>query len=328
MLGKGIAIWDLTRKQLKGVNIPQTLLDLGMSWVTIKMTDGQWAFNRRYVNGQWVDDLLPPLVEAIKKVGIRVWGWGFSYLGYWAIPPKGYKLPKGIKKNNGKAWYANGKAEGKAAADRVKQFDLDGWMIDVESNAEDAQTLHWDTAQAAFDYLVMLRGGIKPGVEIALNSFRHPLQHHLPWKQYYNMIDMHMPQVYWVGAHNAAQQLINSYDEITKHCLALSNRKLPYVPEGSAYGDEHSSWAPTPKDIKEFADKAHQLNMPGISYWALDESGGPLDRPELYAAIKADVWNPPPTPPDVPPVVVPDLAFTTERWERVYQDLLDRKGML
>jgi hypothetical protein len=309
MLGKGVAIWDLSRKQLKNVNIVDTLRDLGMSWVSIKMTDGQYLFNRRKILLGYVDDLLPPLVESLKKAGIGVWGWGYVYGGYWSTPVgKKNTWPKGVTKKNGKMWFANGTNEAKVAVQRINQFDLDGWMIDVEGDMEAAADLKYNVTQSAINYMTTLKAGISPDVNIALNSFRHPLQHTgIPWKTYYSMCHMLMPQVYWVGSHNADQQLINSYNEINKHSVDLNSKKLPYIPMGSAYASEDGSWTPTIKDIQNFQAKAHELNLPGISYWALDEAGGPLERPDLYAAIKADKWNEV-TPPVVEPPVIPEYT--------------------
>ncbi len=253
--GKGIFVWQI--KNARGgdpTKIVTWLKELGMSWVAVKVTDGAGNFNLRptqIVGGKvvrWADDILQPLVSALKAAGIAVWGWGYVY-GY---DPAG---------------------EAAKAIERVRKFDLAGWIIDAEGEYK-------GKAVAADIYMKGLRG---LGVPVGLCSFRFPKLHpEFPWRNFLAGCDFHMPQVYWMQATNAGAQLQRSVKEL------MGIKNLPVVPVGPACSE--GGWAPTVAQLDEFDRTAKALGCPGVSWWLLDTGG--LERfPEFAEAIKRHAWS-------------------------------------
>lgn len=313
-LGKGIGIWDVVTSARMDANatgsiaagwnklavkdkcerIADVCADLGLNWVQIKATDGQYLFNRRYdeATKTYVDDVLPLLVAALKVRKIEVWGWGFSYGGYWAKITKAVKKKKGqLVKQNGKICYPNGVNEGRAAAQRVIDLDLAGWLIDAENTSGDAWMLGGVGKQHIYDYITTMRSLIGADIPISSNTYRMPdHQTYMPWETMLDMVDMDCPQVYWVGQHNPALQLEKSWKMYKVWREKYKLDAAPYVPEGACYADENSDWTPTVADIEEFFAKAIELGLPGVTFWALDEAGGVLERPDLYQVMKSLTW--------------------------------------
>lgn len=175
------------------------------------------------------NDNLQRLINGMRDVDIEVWGWQYIYL-------------------------MNGIREAEVAAEQIDRYNLDGFILDPEKEAKDKQV-------EAHNYAVTLSD--KTLVPIGLSSYRYPSYHpELPWNEFLSICDFHAPQVYWVGSHNPADQLIRSISELTEI------KDLPVIPAGCAYNDEHSDWSPTDQDVLEFYQKAKELELPGIFYWA------------------------------------------------------------
>ena len=70
-----------------------------------------------------------------------------------------------------------------------------------------------------------------PELPMALSSYRFPGYHpQLPWREFLEHYDYNMPQVYWMKAHNPADQLERSVNELT-----AKKPSLPVIPTGAAF---------------------------------------------------------------------------------------------
>lgn len=279
--GKGWFIWQI--KRVYGgdpVQIVKAAKAQHVSWVSIKICDRGSSYNLRPVLSifgvviAWKDDIIQPLVDALRAEGIAVYGWGYAYLdnGWGVLPAK----------------------EAAIAVARVKQFGLDGFFVDAEGQA----AKQFKNAQA---YIQALRDGLQD-IAIGLCSFRFPsLQTDFPWRELLAGCDFHAPQVYWIKADNSADQLTRSFNELT----GLVN--LPFVPLGIAAQDDNSPWKPTMSQIDAFAERAQNMGIQAVGWyeWGDAQAAGL----EAYVAMLPGagdvVDNPAPTP---GPVVVAPSA--------------------
>lgn len=220
--GKGTYIWKI--KECEGGNIANIVTmcqNANFSHVIIKIAEGTVGYNYTQEDG----DMAMKLANALEAVGIEAWGFQFIYSTY------------------------GSEAQAATAARRVSETGVLGFVINAESSFEG----YYSQAQKYVDALQL-------DVPIALSSFRYPSVHKtFPWDEFLSICDLTMPQVYWMEAHNPAEQLkqcINEYAQMTD---------LPVVPTGSAFC-EHG-WCPTNADIIEFSDTAKMLGLPGINFW-------------------------------------------------------------
>ena len=268
--GKGMFIWRLLvcagGKPLKLAAMAQ---DLGLSWVAIKAVDGTVSFNQGLPGEDWAGpNLLPAAVAALEAVGIRIWLWGYVYgTNRW-----GQSIV--VK-------------EAEKAVENISRFHPDGWIIDAESEFKKA-----GSGARADQYMTILRATY-PRLPIGLCSYRFPVLHpEFCWHNFLRYCDFHLPQVYWVGAHNPGDQLGRSVRELK----ALAD--LPVVPVGAAYYEPGLKWQPTVSEVNELDRVAHQLNLPGITWWEWGENGhGTEYLPDLWEAIKGHQWGAPAIPP-------------------------------
>ncbi len=201
--GKGFFIWVINELlKIYGSNeqVAEMVKALGIDWVQIKIAQAGFGYNWRWNGKIWIDDLVQPLTDAFKAVGIDVWGWHY-------ITPS---MPK-IQANLG--------------IKRTIKFGLDGYIANAEAEYK-------DHPNAAEIYCGIIREQLhKP---FALTSYRYPNYHpRFPWHQFARYIDFWIPQVYWQSAHNPAEQLQRSIRELK------AIRDLPIVPAGAAY-QEHN----------------------------------------------------------------------------------------
>lgn len=260
--GQGIFVWKVkscTNRQ--PANSPAAyahILDViqrgGFAYAAVKVADGIVRFNQRPVGDRYVDDILPGLFASFHGAGLPLIGWHYLY-------------------------GANPIGEAETAAARIKQFGLQGYILDPESEyclANDG---------TATRFMRRLRELVD--VPLALCSYRYPSLHReLPWMEFLNGMDanhgdVHMPQVYWeadASAQGPTKQLAQSWAELKKL------KELPVVPVGPAYGRAFEAyyWASTPEQMINFNQAAHDLRCPGISWWAWDEmaekdGAGPAD---------------------------------------------------
>ena len=122
-----------------------------------------------------------------------------------------------------------------------------------------------------------------PSLPMALCSYRFPSYHpQFPWTEFLSRCDLNMPQVYWLLAHNPAEQLtrsVNEFRSMTPH--------RPIFPVGSAY--KGGSWEATPDDVVVFLDTAKSLNLNGASFWEWSNCRKYI--PEVWNAIAGYTWS-------------------------------------
>jgi hypothetical protein len=200
--------------------------------------------------------MLPAAVTALRAAGIQVWGWHFVY---------------GDQPDN----------EAKVAIQRVKQFELDGYVV----NAEGSYETHTKRG-AAYRFMDQLRSAFGSNLAIGLSSYRYPSVHGaFPWTEFLQQCDFAMPQVYWVQAHNPAIQLQKTVREYQN---ATSFPVRPVIPTGAAYRE--GGWQPTVGEINEFMLAVRQLNLSAMNFWEWSEVR--LQRvPGAWEAIRDFSWD-------------------------------------
>lgn len=226
--GKGFMIWQIARCEGGNANAIATAAQAaGLTHVLLKIADGIYSYN---IDKTTKVDLVPPVVQALRSKGIQVWGWHYVY-GY------------------------NPAGEAAIAVQRVKQFNLDGYVIDAE-----AEYKLPGRDVAARRFMDDLRKGL-PNTPVALCSYRFPTYHpQLPWKDFLNKCDYNMPQVYWQSAHNPDAQLRRCVREFQ----AISPSR-PIIPTGPVY--KAGDWQPTPADTLEFLNSARAQNLSAANFF-------------------------------------------------------------
>lgn len=259
--GKGIYIWQIPR--IEGGDpqaIAQVAQQAQLSHVLVKVCDGPYFF---YGKSGLTKDLVPPVVEAIRAAGIQVWGWHYIYGDQPA-------------------------AEAQAAIRRLRQLNLDGYVLDVEVE-------YYGKHDAARTFMGALRSAF-PDLPMALSSFRYPSYHPtVPWREFLSHVDYNMPQVYWIYSHNPGAQLRRSVREFQ----AMTPYR-PIIPTGSTY--KAGTWVPTVADVQEFFNTARDLGLPGVNFWEWYHIRNVLDR-SIWQTIRDYPW----------PVSAPPPKDITER---------------
>jgi hypothetical protein len=198
--------------------------------------------------------MVPGTVQALRAVGVRVWGWQYFY----GDQPE---------------------LEEKVASQRIAELNLDGYIVDAEVEFKKAG---YD--KKAETILTLLRQH-NPHITIAFSSYRFPHYHpEFPWAVFYKHCDINMPQVYWLQAHNAKEQ--------TEACFQKFQAmgKLPILPAGPAW--KENGWRPTPQELKDFEAVAEKYGSTLVSYWDWQQCR--RDCPELWPADVITPPPPPP----------------------------------
>ncbi len=260
--GKGMFIWKIRRCEGGDPEaIARVAAAAGLTHVLVKIADGIYNYN--VVNGR---DLVPPLVQALRRRGIQVWGWHYVY----GNDPVG---------------------EANRAIQRARQLQLDGYVINAEGHYKGKY-------EQARIFVQRIKG--KMGMPIGLSSYRYPSYHPtFPWREFMPHMDYVMPQVYWLLAHNPGRQLRASLYELRKY-----NASAIYVPTGSMY--PAYGWRPTASDIREFMQTAIDLGLPAANFYEWYQARTYLLDLWNVLADFAWPGAPSPAPPPPPPKDVVD----------------------
>ena len=226
--GKGFFIWQIRFcENGDPAAIARLAKKAGFTHVVVKIADAAMAYNVDMETGR---DLLPPLVASLREMDIKIWGWHYVY-GRMPIE------------------------EAEIAIRRVRDFELDGYVIDVESPYKYVRK-----HEAAGIFMEQVRSGLRD-IPIALSSYRYPTFHpQIPWQTFLEKCDINMPQFYWAGAHNPRQQL--------QRCLAEFQAMEPFrpiIPTGAAFV-EHG-WEPYVGDIQEVFAAVKETELSAINFW-------------------------------------------------------------
>ncbi len=254
--GKGFFIWKV--RDCEGGNpaaIANAAQAAGFTHVLIKIADGPYTYN---VDRNTNQDLVPPVVQALREKNMRVWGWHYVYGN-------------------------NPIGEANIAIRRLQELGLEGYVIDAEAEYKQP-----GKANAASAYLTRLRSSL-PNLPFALSSYRYPTYHpQLPWKTFLEKVDFNMPQVYWEQAHNPDAQLKRCVREFQ----ALTPVR-PVIPTGPAY--TVGGWKPTEADIKSFLDTTRELKLNAVNFFSWDECKARV--PYIWDTVSAYQWGAAPPPP-------------------------------
>lgn len=260
LTGKGTYLWQIKRVAGGDANaIAEMAKAANLSHVLIKVADGKYSYN--ITNGV---DMVPALVTALRARGIGAWGWQYVYGN---DPP----------------------AEAKKAIERVKAFNLDGFIVNAE-----AQFKAKGMDAVARKYMQALRKGL-PSFPIGLSTYRYPTVHYqFPYSAFLDYCDLNLPQIYWIESVNPAQQLKKSYSE-----YQTIKPWRTFLPTGAAFSQ--GNWTATPQQVNEFLAAARELQLPGANFWemanAQEKDGG------MWRAIKDFNWGGPLAPSDPAPEV-------------------------
>jgi len=283
--GKGFYIWQIPCCE---AGDPEKLAEeakkSGFSHVLIKIADGNYAYNIEKGTNR---DLVPDVVAALKAQGIAVWGWHYVYGEY----------PED---------------EASIGIVRTVNTGVDGYVINAE--------LEYKNRNAqALTYMKTLRRGMPSDIPLALSSFRFPKYHReFPWNEFLSRVDLNMPQVYWVDAHNSGDQLRECVRNFSENIYP----QVPIFPTGSAYKD-NAGWQPTFSEVVEFMDTVVDMGLPGCNFWEWGNTRKYV--PELWEAIAAhdlsqnSVVEPQPVPVPTPetrpqPVDIVGMAKVTSTY--------------
>lgn len=270
--GKGIFIWRIPACENGDPRrIAALAEEASFTHVLIKVADTVNPYNIYDAV-----DHVPPLARALKARDIQVFGWHY-------------------------VTGADPLAEANRAIERVQSLDLDGYVIDAEKEYKQP-----GKREAARRFMERLREGL-PNTPIALCSYRYPSYHpQLPWSEFLESCDLNMPQVYWMLAHDARDQLHRSVNEFYR-----MPPYRPVVPVGAAFR-EHG-WQPTPAEVQDFLSAARSLNLPAVSFYSWDSVRAHL--PEVWKVIRDYSWPKPPSEEDIPARLI--AALNTHDIEQV-----------
>lgn len=262
--GKGWAVWQIKRIYGGDPNrIAAAAVSQNIDWVGIKVNDGAANYNLRQLEfmgvpipGAYVDDLIQPLVDALHAEGIMVFVWGYIYLN-------------------------NAVAEAAKSIERYKKFGVEGFIVDAEKE--------WKfMVGPARVYMDALRAGL-PDVSIGMCTYRWPSVHReFPWYTALENADYHMPQVYWLDAHNPVQQLNQSVAELK------AKKDIPIIPLGYAYQNEFNGTRPTQAEMVAFHNRTLELGLPGNGWY---EWGDAIVNADVEKFVAPLVWDGPMPPP-------------------------------
>ena len=251
LTGKGFFIWKIPYCDGGDPEaIAATAAAANLSHVLIKVADGStWPYNFDFEQNV---DLIPPVRDALRNVGVEVWGWHYV---------------RGDDPIN----------EARLAVDRMTSLNLDGYVIDAEGEYRTT-----NKRAAASRFMQEIRVGM-PNLPIALSTYRYPRSHmQLPFPEFLEFCDFSMPQVYFEQMHNPEQQL----ERCVEQYMALQPVR-PVIPTLPAYA--RGDWRPSADEITRFLSKAQELGLSAANAWSWDYAKRPKYM-DLWDAVAEYDW--------------------------------------
>jgi hypothetical protein len=265
--GKGFYTWKIPLCEKGEISaLVSATKAAGLTHVLVKIADGINPYNIDPATG--VDYALLA-IQALRSNGIQALGWQYCYGN-------------------------NPIGEANIAIQRITQLNVDGFVIDAEEEYKAP-----GKKDAARRFMDQLRNSL-PDLPIALSSYRYPSYHPaLPWREFLDKCDFNMPQVYWMQAHNAGEQLAQS----VRQFQALTPFR-PIIPTGAAYREQ--GWQPTVEEVLDFLQTAKSLNLSAANFWEWsDARSGRL--PGIWEAISDFSWTGEFVPKDICEKLILDL---------------------
>jgi hypothetical protein len=281
--GKGFFIWKIGRCENGNVaEIARKAARANFTHVLAKIADGTYAYN---IDWERRIDLVPRLRNALQKEGIDLWGWHYVY----GDEPQ---------------------AEADIAIQRVLDFHLAGYVIDAEAHY--AKPSKKDAARS---FMKRIKNNLGD-VPVALSSYRFPSYHpNLPWHEFLSQCDYNMPQVYWMKAHNAGQQLRRTVQEFQHFA-----HRPPIIPTGAAFTEWN--WSPRANEVLDFLQTAQDLNLSAVNFWEWENCRTRLPA-DMWRTIRDFPWETTPEPPnDIAEQLI--QAFNTHSPEEVIHLYTDK----
>jgi len=247
-LGKGIYIWNIRDAEDGSIDeIVGKSKVANFRHVLIKIANGTVGWN-------WIDgiDKAKELATKLKAEGIQPWGWHYVY----GNDPIG---------------------EADTAKRRVEETGVVGYMIDAEGDYKNKFT----NADKFVNRLDL-------NVPIGLGTYRYPSLHpELPWKEFMPVVEIMMPQIYWIKAHNPAEQVRETLSDYEGYL----NWTGPFALTGAAF--DEGKWTPTIEDIEEFIAEAKAQGIKSINFWEWSEMKEPREFGSSFwkSVIKDFEWD-------------------------------------
>lgn len=110
-----------------------------------------------------------------------------------------------------------------------------------------------NSAGIASKFMLRLSANMRADVVLGFSSYRYPEQHpQIPYSAFLSYCEINMPQVYWVGQHNSAEQLADCIKQYA--AMNYGPADLEFIPAAPAYHhrDDNPPWILEPKDMREF----------------------------------------------------------------------------
>lgn len=270
--GKGVFLWNVERcdPSPDKTALVERLRQAGVQRVDIKIVDGATRYGTDKETGF---NHTAAAIRALRKAGFALTGWAYTY---------GYS----------RDWVTK---EAQAVVAALRDYEIDTFAVDAETEYKRAD--HYKYAQV---YCRTIKEAL-PGLTMGLTSYRFPYYHQdFPWGAFWPYTDYHMPQVYWINAHNPAAQLQKSVNDLrTLH-------DVPFVPAGYGYGSV------LPEEMNTFDGEVKRLGFKGITWWEwyyIDSD------PALFEALRSHQWGtaPQPEPPEQPGTPGPENKDALKR---------------
>ncbi len=253
LYGKGYYMWQLPHcDEGDPAAIAARVGAAGLSHVLIKIADGpRWVYNYDY---QTETDLIPPVANALRDIGVQVWGWHYVY----GNDPVG---------------------EAALAINRMTELGLDGYVIDGEAPYKEP-----GKEEAARTFMQELRAGLQ-NTPVALSSYRFPRWHpEFPFEAFLEGCDINMPQIYFEGAHNPERQI-----DLCMEQYMVLEPALPVIPTVSTYTSP--TWRPTADEITRWMQHAKNYGFTAVNAWSYDYATNPAYL-DLFQAVADFDWPP------------------------------------
>ena len=220
------------------------------------------------------------IFSSIEDDPVRAWGWHYVFLDY---PIK----------------------EAKKAYEQIQRWNLVGYVINAESHAKGKFT-------NAKIFIEELRSLVGEDFTLGLSSYRYPMYHQkLPWKQFLSVVDFNQPQVYWLKAHNAVEQLDLTIERTRAYEKLIEVDPVPIHPLLCAFSDYPQEWKPKETSMIDVFEHARKIGLPSAAWyeWKASHEIGRWDVIEEYTDWESTEPDP-----------VDDTPYSAEDLESKYHE--------
>lgn len=239
--GKGLWLWQLEACGDTGDPWPlfSRIASAHLSHVVVKVSEGVGGYNN--------PTSLHRLTDACHLEGLETWGFDYTY----------GRSP------------SNAALEGAELGKALVEYGMDGAVVDAEGQWETPAAGEW--VAPFYDALRSVFAG-----PVALSSYWAPSFHgEFPWAEWFNRVDLFMPQVYPGATRDAALTLRQSHEEYLK--LAVNHPRLQFFPIGAISAEEGGN---NPAKVVNFCREVDVEGLRGANMWDFQE-----EVPEMWEAF-------------------------------------------